>query len=219
MAFYKFLQNGHEHPHGRFSDFAWPVPEAPGGAEWVVATLPLEVCRRGIHVCRPDDLPHWLDDELWEVEVAGEVVEDDDKVIVERARLVAPVGGWPEMAGPFRDGCVLALRDLAVDVAHQEELHDEAVRLAGCGSLESIEGVLGPLAAALHGDIVTVLEFLGDALEYARLGETAVVAFIAAHAADRAPVVPGRRLRRGMTPFDAERRRQGGWLKANLGMA
>lgn len=53
------------------------------------------------------DLPHWLDEQLWEVEVDGQIVEDTDKMIVERARLVAPVGAWPDVAVALIEDCVL----------------------------------------------------------------------------------------------------------------
>ena len=62
MKAYKFLRAGRV---GAFSGEAWPedgIIEVDG---------PLEECRNGVHACRADDLPYWLDDELWEVELDG----------------------------------------------------------------------------------------------------------------------------------------------------
>ena len=36
-------------------------------------------CRRGVHACRPGDLPYWLNRDLWEVELEGELAETDYK--------------------------------------------------------------------------------------------------------------------------------------------
>ena len=37
-------------------------------------------CRRGVHACRPGDLPYWLNRDLWEVELEGELAETDYKL-------------------------------------------------------------------------------------------------------------------------------------------
>lgn len=219
MAFYKFLRAGDGPPRGPFSDMAWPVPDGAGPGPWMEVAPPLELCRRGIHVCRPGDLPHWLAGLLWEVEVAGQVVEDDDKVVVERARLVAPVPGWPEQAGPFAEDCVLALRDHVVAAARGAGLDAEAGRLAGCTSASAVPDALAPLRAATVREVVDLAGYLDDAVTYAGMGETAIVAFVAAHAAERAPRPSGARLPRGMTGFDVERRRQADWLAARLNLS
>jgi hypothetical protein len=54
---YKFLARG---TLGRFSRFAWPVDE------WVEATGPLAPCQNGVHACRIEQLPTWIDEELVE---------------------------------------------------------------------------------------------------------------------------------------------------------
>ena len=61
MIAYKFLRAGRVGP---FSAFQWPEPDV-----WVRAAPELAACRRGIHACRPSDLPWWLADELWEIEL------------------------------------------------------------------------------------------------------------------------------------------------------
>jgi hypothetical protein len=67
MTTYKFLERGRVAP---FTGFEWPVDE------WVEASA-VDPCRRGIHACRVRDLPIWIDDELWQVELAGDVVEKE----------------------------------------------------------------------------------------------------------------------------------------------
>src|SRR5437660_664030 len=62
MIAYKFLRAGRIGP---FSRFAWPEPGV-----WVRASAS-DRCRRGIHACRMRDLPWWLGQELWEIELDG----------------------------------------------------------------------------------------------------------------------------------------------------
>lgn len=96
---FKFLARG---AIGPLSRVAWPAP-----GEWLVAAGPLRVGRNGAHVCRAEDLAHWLHDELWRIEVAGEQLVGPDCVVVERARLISRVD-WD--ATRFAAACVAHAR-------------------------------------------------------------------------------------------------------------
>jgi hypothetical protein len=95
---YKFLRSGSV---GRFSGFRWQA-----GA-WMDATGPLAACANGFHACRAETLPSWIDEELWSVELDGEVQEPGRGVLVaRRARLLAQVTDWREgAAGEFALAC------------------------------------------------------------------------------------------------------------------
>ena len=54
----------------------------------------LEPCKNGYHICRPHDLVHWLDEEIFEVEYKGKIIEDDNKCVVREARLLRRVETW-----------------------------------------------------------------------------------------------------------------------------
>ena len=84
MIAYKFLEAGGVSP---FAGFQWPV------GEWVDAAA-ADPCRRGIHACRIADLPFWLGKELGEIELDGEIVVQQRKVVASRGRLVGRVGAW-----------------------------------------------------------------------------------------------------------------------------
>jgi hypothetical protein len=60
----------------------------------MAAPLPLLSCERGIHLCRPQDLAYWLNEELWRCEVAGEVQEGVNCLLVQRTRLLGRVEAW-----------------------------------------------------------------------------------------------------------------------------
>ena len=78
---------------GVFSGFAWPLPGgAPG--EWVESEV--DPCRSGIHACRPSDLPYWLADALYEIELDGPLDEQAVKVVAPRGRLIRRVESWDE---------------------------------------------------------------------------------------------------------------------------
>jgi hypothetical protein len=83
---YKFLDAGGVAP---FTGFRWPVDE------WVEAER-VEPCRGGIHACRIRDLPVWMGPELWEIELEGEVIEQERKLVAARGRLLHRVPGWNE---------------------------------------------------------------------------------------------------------------------------
>ena len=94
MIAYKFLRDGEIAP---FTAFVWPVDE------WVEAGT-VDACRGGIHACRTRDLPFWLGRHLWEIELAGEIVEQERKVVAERGRLLRRLSEWtPELLDEFMD--------------------------------------------------------------------------------------------------------------------
>lgn len=55
---------------------------------------PLGLCVNGVHACTLAQLPQWLGDELWEIELGGEILDTDAALVAERGRLLAPVAGW-----------------------------------------------------------------------------------------------------------------------------
>jgi hypothetical protein len=104
MRAFKFLLEGRLAP---FSSFRWPV------GEWVVST-DRAACRSGIHACDPADLPFWLMDELWEVELAGAITRGRHKVVAERGRLARRVHAWdPATREAFAEACVTRVGELA----------------------------------------------------------------------------------------------------------
>lgn len=88
---FKFLARG---AIGTVSEFAWPTPREGRPGEWVEADGPLSACANGVHVCREEDLAHWLHEELWVVEVGGQLIESVDCAIAARGRLVRQVDAW-----------------------------------------------------------------------------------------------------------------------------
>jgi hypothetical protein len=99
---------------GPFSGVAWPPVgtwlHADGGA-----VVP---CRSAVHACAPEDLPLWLDDELWRVELRGPVLRSHGKLSASAGRLLERVGSWSaHAAAEYADACVARARDAALALA------------------------------------------------------------------------------------------------------
>lgn len=189
MIAYKFLARGALSP---FIGFRWPEP-----GEWVGA-------REGrvelVHACRWEDLPYWLDDELWRVELEPPVRESRYQIASPRARLVARIAGWdPSLEREYSRACLMRARDLASP-------HLDA-RLRGVlEGLEQPQAIVDALGRA--GPVPLAAWYLSDAANYALQLRTATVSYIACLLAST--------LDGGLAAFEAERAWQAGWLAKRL---
>jgi hypothetical protein len=128
MKAFKFLRTG---AVGRFSGFEWPLPDN-GAGEWVEAEP--TPCMSGVHACRPEQLPYWLDDELWQVELDGRVLEAGHKLVAQRGRLARRVDEWDErVIDEFAHACLDHLTERAAgdDVATKYEADARRFVVAG----------------------------------------------------------------------------------------
>jgi len=201
MIALKFLRSGRVGP---FSAFQWPKPGV-----WVRAPRDLAACKRGIHACRPDDLPWWLADELWEIELDGPVQPDEHKIIATAGRLRSQIEAWtPGCAQGYADACGWRAQERAVQALTRAGHRHEARRLAACPTLDDA------LVAARHladeiPDTRISLAIAGDGAFRALTGAAPTSAYIAAHAAMRLD---------GAAGYAAERAWQSQWLVERLGL-
>jgi hypothetical protein len=109
---YKFTRPGARSP---FTRFAWPV------GEWVEARGDVGLCANGVHACRPEALPRWIDAELWRVEVDDVEEEHDGVLVARRARLLERIEAWDaEISRELARSCAARARELADE--HPEPL-------------------------------------------------------------------------------------------------
>jgi hypothetical protein len=196
------------------SGVRWPLPESPGPGAWLEteADSPL----RGYPA---DQLVWWLDQELWEVELAGDVHETDRSVLGARGRLLAPVDAWtPDVACELTTSCAFTLRDRAIVALEADASRAAAADLGAAGDLDSIAEAAasaasadgsGGLLAGYTADLVRFAAFMPDPARGA-----AVATRIAAHAhAGGDEGAPGYE-----EAYAEERNRQADWLRTRLGL-
>ena len=73
----------------------WPLPNGKAG-EWLQVDGLLVPCKNGLHLCRRDDLVHWLGPAIFVAEYEGEVIEGGNEIVVRRARLLEKLDTWTD---------------------------------------------------------------------------------------------------------------------------
>jgi hypothetical protein len=129
---YKFLRQDRT---TLFTGFQWRV------GEWVEADVPLTWCANGVHACRVDDLPHWLGQELWLMELDGTTLTAPDAIVAERGRLVENIDAWSHGVGKeFGEQCA----------RRAAELSNGAPATAGRASDAAADAAVGWVSAAAY---------------------------------------------------------------------
>ena len=119
MKYYKILNSG-KSCYGGNTDWSLPIKNGDGTwtpGEWMPEIIgELVPCENGYHLCRPQDLIHWLNQEIYEAEFANEVIEDEDKIVVRQCRLLRKVESWNDKtARLFACWCVRQIWHLLKD--------------------------------------------------------------------------------------------------------
>jgi hypothetical protein len=190
---YKFLAPG---TVGVFSGFTWPRPAGARPGAWVQARGALETCGNGVHACRPADLPFWLAEELWRVELGGEVLEVERGLVARRGRLLERIDSWtPEAARELAEVCR----------ARSGALAEQALAASGIVEDADVAGYARDTASyaaqASEGDVAWA----------------SCTAYVGAFTAGLAASGSARGARRDPAYF-SERRWQAEWLAGRLGL-
>jgi hypothetical protein len=201
MIAYKFLRAGRIGP---FSKFAWPEPGV-----WLRAGAGIDRCRRGIHACRMRDLPWWLADELWEIELEGELQVDEHKIVSPAGALRSQIEGWtPACAQEYGEACAWRARDRASQALTRAGHLRAADELAGSATLDDLLMTARRLLDEVPDTRVS-LTIAGDGAFRALTGAPPTSAYIAARAALRLD---------GPSGYAAERAWQARWLADRLSL-
>lgn len=98
--YYKVLDRNGRSCHGGDAEWSLPTCNADGTwspGEWMPEVKgELESCRNGYHVVTLEQLPDWLGERIFEVEVGDEIVHADGKSVVRTCRLTRECTGWNE---------------------------------------------------------------------------------------------------------------------------
>ena len=206
MIAYKVLCSG---GIGPFSRYPWPLPRDDRPGAWVVGGDATGLCQTAVHACRVRDLPWWLQDELWEAELDGEVSVGRHKVMAPRARLLRRVEAWDAAcAQRFADACAMRTRDHAASALARAGAKHAAAQLGRASGNRALREAARVWADATEAARIPV-RMAGDAAIRAQGSAALATAYIAAHAAARVEG-PGAR--------DAERAWQADWLRTALSL-
>jgi hypothetical protein len=142
MRAYKVLRDG----RSEFTGWQWPLPDAERPGEWIRADGPIALCVNGIHAASPDQLPHWLGTEIWEIELAGQVVREQDALVASQARLLRRLDAWDEpMRQRFAEMCLRRAHEIATGYP------------TGAGLVTKVEHTLSWAGAAPAGYFTAML--------------------------------------------------------------
>jgi hypothetical protein len=142
---YKVLIDG----RSGFTGWRWPLPDDGVPGEWVLASGAPELCVSGIHACTVHQLPQWLGEQLWTIELAGEIVQTDAALVAAKGRLLARVEAWSATARTaFGEDCARRARENAIDGPASTPLLTAVNQLAAAGRA----GPAGYWAAVLAGE-------------------------------------------------------------------
>jgi hypothetical protein len=113
MIGYKFLRRDGT---SVFTGFRWPLPDGDAPGSWVDARV--DPCRSGVHACRPAELPLWVAPVLYEIELDGDIVERQWKVVASRGRLLRRMEAWDDrLRAGYTRMCADRAHDLALGAA------------------------------------------------------------------------------------------------------
>jgi hypothetical protein len=143
MRAYKVLRDG----RSEFTGWQWPLPSPDQPGKWVRAEGPIALCVNGIHAASPEQLPHWLGTEIWQIELAGEVLREEPALVASQARLLRKLDAWDEpMRRRFAEMCLRRAQEIA---AHEYP--------AGAGLVTKVEHTLSWAGAAPAGYFTAML--------------------------------------------------------------
>ncbi len=232
MIAWKLLQPG---AVGLLSGFAWPTPTGTEAGAWVEVEPPLRPSIHGVHALRTPALLDWLDDELWEIELAGEIIETHGLLVASRARLRRRIAEWDgAAAAALTASCLAAVRDAVAIELERVGAIDAAAMITGLADADAMRAFVAQLSPSEEARI-SGLVYLVDCVALAAGGRpegfddhpgrdlpttpaaiaanvgfvaAAGVGMIAARAEDAAETFE--------EGFGRERARQNAWLAAHL---
>src|SRR5579885_2912069 len=161
MTLYKILnEDGTPYWGGKGK---WHLPKCGKPGKWMPPIKDISLCEHGYHVLKPEMLLYWLGPVIFEVEVHGAEIWQDDKGVVEQARLVRKLSAWNEQTARLL-ACDYA--EAVVHLAKREELNavwdatwkDTVADVAKCMARTAARVAAAKLAAATAVEVQTASE-------------------------------------------------------------
>lgn len=95
MKYYKFITKENL---GAYSGFNYSeyLPKNGKPGKWLPKLSNITVCLHGYHACTSKSCAVWVDAQLYEVELQGDIVVAHNKVVAERIRFIRKIDQWDE---------------------------------------------------------------------------------------------------------------------------
>jgi hypothetical protein len=213
---YKFLRPGAVAP---FSGHRWPVPSNGDRGGWVAASSWTGVCRDGVYGCEPRHLPLWIWEELWEVDLDGDVEVHNQKLRARRGRLVRRIEPWaPSAAKAFARACAARAAHHAAGPLRASGHPDAAAALEEGIDLERVRDLTAQLWDRLPAGARVPLGMASDGALRALTATESRDPYVAAHGGAVSAYIAAMTALRvaGRDRHDAERAWQADWLIRTL---
>ncbi len=215
---YKFLRPGAVAP---FSGHRWQVPVngEPGG--WVAASTWTSVCRDGVYACERRHLPLWIWEELWEVELDGDVEAHDQKLRARRGRLARQIEPWSaSCAKAFARACAGRAAIHASEPLRAAGHRGAAAVLEDGDDLERVRELTAELWDQLPANARIPMGMASDGALRALTATASSDCYVAAHGGAVSAYIAAMTALRvaGRDRYDDERVWQADWLGRELGL-
>ena len=90
---YKVLRDG----NGTYSYNPWSLPKNGRPGKWMPKIEgDLIMCEKGYHLCRKQDLIHWIGPDIYEAGYKGKRIDGNNKIVVRQARIIRKIDNWNE---------------------------------------------------------------------------------------------------------------------------
>lgn len=175
MIAYKFLASGAQ---ALFRELCWPQPLAGTPGQWVEASpAPLEPCGNGIHGCEVADLPYWISDELWQIELDPECIAGPQSLVARRGRLLRRIDAWnPAAAQAFASACLARAESYVAALPEQPELADRGQQYLATARATLGSGSYGVTAYAAAMAFTLLADSASDAFAAERVQQAQLLA-------------------------------------------
>jgi hypothetical protein len=100
----------------------WHLPKGKRPGKWMEPIKgELIPCENGYHLCRRKDIMQWLNESIYEAEYRGEIIKQDDKIVVREVRLLRKLNWNDKIARLFAADCAYHVLEIFERV-HPDDL-------------------------------------------------------------------------------------------------
>lgn len=93
MKHYKFLDEDNRGEYSGF-DFTEYLPKNGKPGKWLPKVAAIELCVSGYHACKKEHVIEWMNAQMFEVELRGDIFEGDEKDVSQQMRFVKKINKW-----------------------------------------------------------------------------------------------------------------------------